>query len=113
MVSAELTAWIGAAVGIVIGLSGGLVGTYCAIRNTNGPRERAYAIRSSVVCWAFISLFLVALFLLPPDFRVFVWIPYAILLALGIVNSNRTQQTIRQTEAGKHDTEQIEDSGST
>ena len=32
-------------------LIGGVVGTYFSIKNTNGPRERAFMIRASATCW--------------------------------------------------------------
>ncbi len=72
--------WIGGIAGGVIGLIGGIVGTYFSIKNTNGPRERAFMVKMSVVCWV-------------------LWIPYGILLPLGIVVGNRTQQRIRKEES--------------
>ncbi len=90
--------WIGGIAGGLIGLAGGIVGTYFSIKNTNGPRERAFMIKSSVVCWAGVLLFLALLLALPNPYRWFVWIPYGILLPLGINYGNRKQQAIRQEE---------------
>ena len=42
-------AWIGAIAGAVIGLAGGAVGTWFSIRNTNGPRERAFMVKAAAV----------------------------------------------------------------
>lgn len=91
--------WIGGIAGGVIGLIGGIIGTYCSIKNTKGPRERAFMVKASVVCWTAIILFLGLMFALPNPYRYFLWIPYAILLPLGIVFGNRTQQKIRQEES--------------
>jgi len=48
--------WIGGIGGGLIGLAGGVVGTYYSIRNTRGPLERAFVIRSAVVCWIIVPL---------------------------------------------------------
>ncbi len=92
-------AWIGAIAGGTIGLLGGLFGSYCAIRNTNGPRERAFMVRACALCWVLLLLFGALLFTLPDPYRHMLWIPYAILLPLGIHYGNRTQQRIRAEES--------------
>jgi hypothetical protein len=38
--------WI---VGSIVGLAGGVIGTYFSIKNTKGPRERAFTVKSAVV----------------------------------------------------------------
>jgi len=91
--------WIGGVVGGVIGLIGGLIGTYFSIKNTNGPRERVFMVKASVVCWIAIILFLGLMFALPHPYRYLLWIPYAILLPLGIVFGNRAQRRIRREES--------------
>ncbi len=96
--------WIGGIVGVLLGLAGGIVGTYFGIRNTNGPRERSFMIKSAVVCWGAILVFLVLVLALPGPYRWFMWLPYSILLPLGIVYGNRRQQAIRQEES-QHKTE--------
>ena len=89
----------GIIVGSLIGIAGGVVGTYFSIKNTLGPRERAFMIRASVVAWVAITAFLVGLFLLPNPYRHFLWIPYVPALLLGIRWSNRRQLQIRAEEA--------------
>ena len=89
---------IGGIVGGVIGFAGGMVGTYFSIKNTNGPRERSFMVKASVITWIAIILFLGLMFVLPNPYRYLLWIPYAILLPLGIVYGNRTQQRIRKEE---------------
>lgn len=91
---------LGGIVGSVLGLAGGVVGTYFSIKNTNGPRERAFMIQAAVVCWIAIAVFLALLLLLSNPYRYLLWIPYGILLPLGIVYGNRRQREIREDEAG-------------
>lgn len=99
MTNGEMWGWIGGITGGVIGLAGGIVGTYCSINNTNGPRERAFMVKSSVVGWIAIGIFLVLVIALPNPYRWFMWIPYSILLSLGIIFINRRLQAIRQAES--------------
>ena len=91
--------WVGGIAGGIIGLAGGIVGTYFSIKNTSGPQERSFVIKSASVCWIAILIFLGLLLGLPNPYRWFMWIPYGILLPLGIIYINRRQQTIRQEES--------------
>lgn len=95
----QLGGWIGGVLGGVLGLAGGVVGTYCSIRNTNGPRERRFMVRAAIVTWIAAVTFLVLLFVLPSPWRWLLWIPYGILLPTGIIVGNRRQQQIRREEA--------------
>lgn len=38
-------------IGCAIGVASGTVGTYFSIKNTNGPRERAFLIKLSAIGW--------------------------------------------------------------
>jgi len=93
---------IGGIAGSVIGVLGGAVGTYFSVKNTRGPRERAFMIRCAVVCavvaWIAIALFLALMFLLPIPYRHYLWIPYAILLPVGIRYCNERQREIFRQE---------------
>ncbi len=60
----------------MVGVLGGIVGTYFSIKNTNGPRERAFAIRAAALCWLGVSAFLACLFLLPLNWRLLLWVVY-------------------------------------
>ena len=53
---------VGGIVGSVLGLFGGIVGTSASIRNTKGPRERSFMIKSATICWMAVLLFLILLF---------------------------------------------------
>ena len=90
---------IGGIIGGVVGLAGGVFGTYCSIKNTHGPRERSFMIKAAVVGWIAILIFLGLLFALPEPYKWFMWIPYGILLALGVRYGNRKQECIRQEES--------------
>jgi Ca2+/Na+ antiporter len=90
--------WIGVITGGVIGLLGGMIGTYFSIKNTNGPHERAFMVKASVVTWTALLFFFILIAALPNPYRWLMWIPYGILMPLGIIYSNRKQQEIRQQE---------------
>jgi len=92
---------IGGLVGGMIGLAGGAVGTYCSIRNAQGPRERQFMVHSSIVVWVAVLLFLALLFTLPSPWRHLLWIPYGILLPTGIIMGNRKILAIRREEANQ------------
>ena len=90
---------IGGIIGSIAGLAGGIIGTYFSIKNTNGPRERAFMIKASLIAWISVLVFSGLMFALPNSYRYFLWIPYGILLPLAIVTGNRKQQKIRQEES--------------
>ncbi len=71
-----LVGLVGGIAGGVVGVMGGIVGTYFSIKNTNGPKERAFAIRAAVLCWLGVSDFLACLCLLPLCWRLLLWIVY-------------------------------------
>ena len=102
---------IGGILGGVIGLVGGLVGTWCGIRNTNGPRERAFMIRLSILFWVVLSALLALLFVLETPYRWLVWLPFSIFLPLAIIYGNRRQAAIRREEAEAHGPEGDDASG--
>lgn len=91
--------WIGGIVGASFGLLGGIIGTYFSIKNTKGPIERSFMIKWAALCWIGMLIFLGLLLGLPTPFRFFLWIPYGILLPLGIIHGNRRQLAIRQQES--------------
>lgn len=85
--------------GGVVGLLGGAMGTYFSIKNTLGPKERAFMVKASVACWVFVGLFVGVMLFLPKAYRFLLWIPYVIVLPIGVLYGNRTQQRIRREEA--------------
>ena len=62
--------------GGVIGLMGGAIGTYFSIKNTGGPRERAFMIRLSILGWIGITAFLAVLLVVPQPWKMVIWIIY-------------------------------------
>lgn len=90
---------IGGVAGALIGVAGGIVGTWAGIHNTRGPRERAFMVRASLWCWLLGVLFLAGLLLLPKPWGVLMWVPYAVVLPLGIRYANRRQADLRAEDA--------------
>ena len=90
---------LGAVVGSAVGVLGAVVGTAMAIRNTAGPRERAYVVRASAWSWIATIPMIALLLWLPTPYRFLVWIPWAALLPVAIVRMNRAQRRIRSEEA--------------
>ena len=93
-------AWIGAIGGSLIGVAGGLFGTYCSIRNTNGPRERAFMIKAAILWWIAISGFIAGLLMIPQPYHIALWLVYPFLLLWAIKCTNTVQSQIRAEEAG-------------
>ena len=89
---------IGGVGGAVIGVLGGLVGTYFSVKNTRGPRERVFMIRVALVCCLAVTAFLVVLWFTPFFYRSLLWLTYMILLPLAIRIGNRKQAQIRREE---------------
>jgi hypothetical protein len=90
---------VGGLLGPLLGVLGGAVGTYFTVRNTEGPRERAFTIKGAVVCWVLVALFLMGALLMPGRVRFALWVAYAMLLGVGIRWWNMTQCRIRREEA--------------
>lgn len=101
MTTGQMIGWIGGGLGVLFGVAGGAFGTYCSIKNTRGPRERSFMIRVASLWWLAAILFIGLLLVLPDPYRSLLWIPYAVLLPLGIIHGNRRQQRIRKEEAGE------------
>ena len=97
MKSAESIGLIGAIAGGVIGILGGLLGTYFSIRNTEGPRERRLMIHASLFIWLSLAIALSLAYALPPV-RPWMWAPIAITVLLVVPRINRRQQEIRREE---------------
>ena len=89
---------IGGITGSIIGIAGGLIGTYFSIKNTNGPKERAFMIKAATSFWILGIIFVALLLLLPSPYKWFMWIPYSILFPLSIHFMNRRLQQIKQAE---------------
>jgi hypothetical protein len=96
-----LVGWMGAIVGSLLGVLGGVVGTYFTIKNTRGPRERAFVIKGSIICWVFVVAFVVAMWFIPQWYKFLLVFAYVIVLVFGIQKWNQTQLRIRKEESGQ------------
>lgn len=91
--------WIGGVAGVLIGILGGVFGTYCSVKNTKSPAERAFAIRASVLCWIGVAIFVLAMWLIPVPWK-FGLIPvYIVGLFFSIRAWNKRQSAIRSANA--------------
>lgn len=93
--------WGGAILGALLGILGGAIGVYFSVRNTKGPRERAYVIRSSISCLIGVVLFLAGMLLLPSPYKRGLVVVYVVALLLAIRHWNRRQAAIRAEESNR------------
>jgi hypothetical protein len=99
---ASWTGWWVGILGAVLGLGGGIFGTYCSIKNTKTPAEKRFMIRYGVAGW----LALVLLVFVPLALRfsgvIPAWLEWAlfalffVLLLPSIRWANRRQAALRQ-----------------
>ena len=90
---------LGGIIGSIVGAVGGILGTYFSIKRTNGPRERAFMVKSAAVGWVAVIAFLALVLALPSPHRHLIAIPYVIALALVSGYGNKRQRTIRREES--------------
>ncbi|MFH1303978.1 MAG: hypothetical protein ABIK07_23225 [Planctomycetota bacterium] len=95
----ETIGLIGALGGTLLGVLGGVYGTWNSVQQTNGPRERAFVVKMSVLFWIVVSLFVVLVFVLPAPWNYYIWLPYGLWLTSTIRRSDLKQQAIREAEA--------------
>lgn len=100
---ARIANWGGALLGAILGFLGGGIGCYFSIKNTQGPRERAFVIKACVVCWLLVAAFILGLWLIPGIYKAVLGVAYVVVLIAGIARWNRRQAQIRSEEArSKH-----------
>lgn len=99
---------IGAVGGTLLGVLGGVYGTWNGIKKTKGPRERAYVVKLSVLYWIVVPLFVVLVFVLPKPWNHYIWLPYGLWLSYTIRRSALKQQAIRTAEAKEESLPQTE-----
>ena len=87
--------------GGVLGLLGGIFGTYKSYCAANGPRERRAIILLATLTLIFVIAYLMALFVIPQQYRWVLSIPYTIILILLLGGGIRKINTIRESE-GNH-----------
>ena len=90
---------IGAIIGSLIGLLGAGVGTYFSIKNTDGPKEKAFMIKVAIMIWICVLAFIGLMLIIPGNYKYLLWIPYVIALVVGIKILNRKQMEIQMDES--------------
>ncbi len=92
---------MGGILGGVVGILGGVIGTYFSVKNTNGPRERAFMIQASIVCWVFVGAFVLGMCLSPLLYKLLLVPIYVVGLLAGIRLGNKRQAQIRSEESNR------------
>jgi hypothetical protein len=92
---------IGGILGGVLGLLGGGIGTYFSIKNTKGPRERAFMIRASILCWVGVCLFVLGMLFVPTPYKYGLIAVYVVALLLAVRHWNRRQAAIQAEESNR------------
>ena len=90
---------IGGSVGGGIGILGGAVGTYVGIKSAKSPRERAFMIKASIICWVFVLAFVLGMCLIPGLYKLWLVPIYVVGLVAGILLGNKKQAQIRLEES--------------
>ena len=100
-----LNEW-GGVVGAVIGVAGGAYGSYCSIKNTNGPKERAFMVKVGWWNLIFLAVLLGLIFgmgyALPQPYKLWAFLPMLLIvpaLVIGIPIVNQRQAQIRAEES--------------
>jgi hypothetical protein len=93
----------GAVLGPLLGIFGGLLGTWAGIHNTQSPRERRFMIRMSLLTWGLLAALMgvVTLALLGVIPRWVFWVSFAVFFALLpplILLANARQRLIQMEE---------------
>jgi len=93
--------WAGGILGTLLGILGGAIGVYFSVKNTKGPRERAFVIRASILCLIGVLLFVVGMWLIPSPYKFGLVVVYVVALLLAIRHWNKRQAAIRAEEANR------------
>lgn len=81
-----------------VALLGGAIASYYNIRNSRGPKERAFVTKACVIAWAVILSMLVAVYLLPAPWRYAAAAGYFIVCPILVYKWATTHQLIRMVE---------------
>ncbi len=92
---------IGAIIGGVIGLAGGIIGTYFSIKNTDGPKERSFMIKASLIFWSLGIIFVTLLLLIKSPLKWLLWVPYSLILPLSIRYVNNRISELKKEEGNR------------
>lgn len=81
----------------------GFAATYTSIRNTKGPRERAFVIRSVLWAWLVLTLLFTLMYFLPVPYNYYMLVPYFIQAPIMTYQMTSKQLLIREMESGESD----------
>ena len=82
-----------------IGVAVGAVGTCIGIKQTQGPRERAFVIRETVFWWAAAIAYLFCLWLMPKPYIVYLSFFSFMAIYAAVRSSKKRQARIRSEES--------------
>ena len=85
-------------IGCVIGIAGGVFGTYCSISNAKGPQERRFIVKAATVIWIASVAFVFLIVTLPNSIKLVLWLPYGIFMPLLIILMNNRLKEIQASE---------------
>ena len=89
---------LGALIGGLAGVIGGLTGSYLCIRNARRPKERAFMVKAVALCWILVVSFVALEILLPGPYGGWLWAPYLIGLLLAVRHWSKRWKEIREEE---------------
>jgi len=96
--NATTWAWIGGIGGAVIGLAGGVIGTWLSLRAAAGPRERAHILKIVILLALVGILFAILMWEIPSPWNSLLWVAFGLFLPLVVTLGNREQERIRNEE---------------
>ena len=86
----EMTGLLGATLGSVIGVAGGLLGTWMALRNVACTAQRIFLRKAAVLCWLGVLTFTATTLLIPAPGKWLLWTAYGPLLLWFTRYANHT-----------------------
>jgi protein-S-isoprenylcysteine O-methyltransferase Ste14 len=89
----------GGVLGSAIGIAGAWLGIRASVKNTRGPRERAFVVQSAIRLGILTCAFVAGMLLLSTPWKIALGSLYVILLFTFIIRTNRRQAEIRLSES--------------
>jgi Ca2+/Na+ antiporter len=99
MTTAQMIGLVGGILGGLIGILCGAVGTCIGIMCAKTPRERAFAIKASIVCWIFALAFVLGIWLIPGFYKLLLVPIYVVALVAGILFIIRRSSQIQSEDS--------------
>jgi hypothetical protein len=86
----------GTVLGSLIGILGGVIGTWYSSRHAKTPDGRRFMVHCAVGVWLGVGVFMAGLLLVPQPYNYLLWIVYVVALVLGIGWMNRHLARLRE-----------------